>query len=301
MPFSGTMRGMPALSNIPPLPALSAATLLRALFKRSAAPRTAEPPITQYLLAGLDAGQVARYRAAFGFEDSHVPLTYCYLLAQRAHLATMLDAAFPFRLVGAIHVDNLLRAGSQPLADRPLMLATKVRIAPPLENGAVHAALETEATQDGRLVFACRSTYLVVRGRRSGGARPAPAPAPGPAVIAGWQLAHGDGRAYAGLSGDWNPIHLWRWSARLMGLQAPIIHGMHTLGRVCAELERAGGRPLSMLDGRFRAPVALGSAVTLAADLAQSRYTVGLGERIAVEGEFAFDTAQVMQGAYSRS
>lgn len=300
MPFSGTMPFMSAPSSIPRLPALSAATLLRALCKRAAAPGPAAPLTTRYLLSGLDAAHVARYRAALGFGGSHVPLTYYYLLAQRAHLATMLDAAFPFRLVGAIHVDNLLRAGVQPVCGRPLVLATTVRIAPPAANGAVHAALETEATQDGSLVFACRSTYLVVRGRRSGEVRPPSAPEAAPAPIAGWELANASGRAYAALSGDWNPIHLWRWSARLMGLQAPIIHGMHTLARVCAELERAAGRPLVRLDGRFRAPVPLGSALALAAGLAQGRYAVRLGDRIAVEGTFDFDAAQSMQGAYSR-
>jgi len=288
-------------SSLPPLPALSAGTLLRALFKRPGRPPATRPLATRYLLSGLDAGHVARYRAALGFGGGHVPLTYCYLLAQRAHLATMLDAAFPFRLVGAIHVDNLLRAGVQPVAGRPLVLTTTVAIAPPAANGAVHASLETKATQDGGLVFACRSTYLVVRGQRGGGPRPASAPAPDLATIAGWQLPAAGGRAYAALSGDWNPIHLWPWSARLMGLQAPIIHGMHTLGRACAALERAGGRPLVRLDGRFRAPVPLGSTVALAAALAQGRYTVSVGQRIAVEGEFDFDAAQVMRDAYSRS
>lgn len=67
------------------------------------------------------------------------------------------------------------------------------------------------------------------------------------------------------------------------------------------KLLRAGRQPLAMLDGRFRAPVPLGSAVTLAADLSQGHYALGLGGRIAVEGEFAFDAAQAMQGAYLRS
>jgi acyl dehydratase len=286
-----------------PLPPLSAATLLRALFKRVAPGGGGAPFATCYLLPTIPDAHIARYRAALGFGGSRVPLTYYYLLAQRAHLATMLDAAFPYRLVGAIHVDNLLRGGIQPAAGRPLLLATTVSIAPPAANGAVHAALDTEATQDGSLVFRCRSTYLVVRGRRSGGERP-PAPreeALALAPVAGWHLSAGSGRAYAALSGDWNPIHLWPWSARLMGLKAPIIHGMHTLGRVCAELERAGGRPLSGLDGRFRAPVILGSTVALGADLALGRYTVDAGGRIAVEGGFEFDAAQGMQGAYSRS
>ena len=288
-------------THFPLLPALSAGTLLRALFKQPALRAPAAPVATVYRLPGVDLDQVARYRAAFGMGGAGMPLTYYYLLAQRAHLATLLGTALPFRLVGAIHVDNLLRAGVQPLAGRPLVLATTLRIGPPAANGALHAALDTEASQEGNMVFGCRSTYLVARGRRSDEPRAPAAQEHAPAALAGWQLSAASGRAYAALSGDWNPIHLWPWSARLMGLKAPIIHGMHTLGRACAELERAGGRPLALLDGRFRAPVPLGSAVALAADLEQGRYTVAVGSRIAVEGGFAFDAAQTMQGTYSRS
>jgi acyl dehydratase len=276
-------------------------TLLRALFKRPAQRGIGAPPATRYLLDRIDQGQVARYRTALGFDGAHIPLTYYYLLAQRAHLATMLGAAFPFRLVGAIHVDNALRAGIQPVIGLPLELATEVRVAPPAASGAVHTALDTQATQDGRLVFACRSTYLVVRGKRSGGSRPAAAEAPALAPIAGWHVSGASGRDYAALSGDWNPIHLWPWTARLMGLKAPIIHGMHTLGRACAELERAGKRPLVRLDGRFRAPIELGRDAALAASLADGRFTVASGGRIAVEGEAAFDSAQAMRSAYPRS
>ncbi len=293
------MRDMSDALPIRLLPPLSAATLLRALFKRPARQAGAGPVGTRYLLPAIDPARVARYRTALGIQGRHVPLTYYYLPAQCAHLATMLDPAFPFRLAGAIHVDNLLRAGVQPAAASPVELATAVRIAPPAANGAVHALLDTEATQDGHLVFACRSTYLVVRGRRSGESRPPSAPA-ALAPLAGWEISNASGRAYAALSGDWNPIHLWPWSARLMGLKAPIIHGMHTLGRVCAELERAGGRPLALLDGRFRAPIPLGSAAALAADLAQGRYRVEAGGRIAVEGRFDFDADQTMHGAYLR-
>ena len=39
-------------------------------------------------------------------------------------------------------------------------------------------------------------------------------------------------RSYANLSGDYNPIHLFTWSARLFGFKQPIIHGMWTKARV---------------------------------------------------------------------
>jgi len=281
-----------------PLPPMSGATLLRALFKRPA-PATGAPAAcgpTRYRLDRIDADQVARYRHALGFTGAHLPLTYCYLLAQRAHLATMLDASFPFRLAGTIHVDNALGAGIQPAAGRALELVTGIQVRPAAANGAVHAVLDTRASQDGALVFSCRSTYLVVRGKRGGGQH-APHPAPALAPLARWPLTSSSGRAYAALSGDWNPIHLWPWSARLMGLKTPIIHGMHTQGRACAGLERAGGRPLTRLDGRFRAPIPLGGEAALSADLAAGHYTVEAGGRIAVEGHFSFDAGQAMQGA----
>jgi acyl dehydratase len=289
---------MPDHSPSLPLPPMSGATLLRALFKRAApaAGSAAAAGPTRYRLDRIDAAQVARYRDALGFTGTHLPLTYCYLLAQRAHLATMLDAAFPFRLAGAIHVDNALSAGIQPAAGRALELVTGVQVGPAAANGAVHAVLDTRASQDGALVFSCRSTYLVVRGKRGGGQH-APRPAPALAPLARWPLAPSSGREYAALSGDWNPIHLWPWSARLMGLKTSIIHGMHTQGRACAGLERAGGRPVTRLDGRFRAPIPLGSEVALAADLAAGQYTGESGGRLAVEGHFSFDAGQTMQRA----
>jgi acyl dehydratase len=282
---------MPAMNHhlpILPLPPMSATTLLRALLQRPSPAADAAPAPVRHRLDRIDADSVAHYRAALGFGGSHVPLTWYYLLAQRAHLGAMLGAPLPFRLVGIIHVDNALSAGVQPDARRAMELETRIGIGAPADNGAVHATLDTRAEQDGETVFNCRSTYLVVRGRRGGTPRtPAPA-APALAALGGWQLAASSGRAYAALSGDWNPIHLWPWSARLMGLKAPIIHGMHTLGRACAELERAGGRPVASLDGRFRAPIPLGSAVTLAAGLDSGSYLVEAGGRIAVEGGFHF-------------
>jgi hypothetical protein len=274
---------------------MSAATLLRALFKRPSVAHPAadagSPTTTHYRLTRIDGAQVARYREALGFTGTRVPLTYCYLLAQRAHLATMLGAALPFRLAGVIHLDNLLSAEAQPDPARPLDLVTGVHVGAAAANGAVQAVLDTHAAQDGTPVFRCRSSYLMVRGRRGSGPRPA-TPTSRDAftlvALAAWEPGLSSGRAYASLSGDWNPIHLWSWSARLMGLAAPVIHGMHTQGRVCAELERAGGRPATRLDGRFRAPIPLGSTAALAADLAEGRYIVEAGRRVAVEGGFGF-------------
>jgi acyl dehydratase len=267
-----------------PLPRLGAAVLLRAMFKHPRRLNGVPTPRTTYTLDRIDPRQLRRYRQALGFRDEGIPLTYYYLLAQRAHVATMLDDAFPFRLPGTVHTENALRALAEPRTDVPLVLSTSVNIRPPAENGAVIAELETVARQQGTDIFTCRSTYLLVRGQRNPRrAREDKADLP---VLTGWRIPRGMGRAYARISGDWNPIHLWTWSARLMGMKRPIIHGMHTLARACAELEQACGRRILALEGRFRAPVPLGSELVLGADLAAGSFAVGGGGRVVAEGSF---------------
>lgn len=278
-----------ALSHAPALPAMSAFTLLRALLK-SPQRRPRHPPpaslpdlVTEYRLDALPFEAIARYRAAFGFAAEGVPLTWWYLIAQRAHLATMLSPGFPFRIAGLVHMDNALRAHRQPPAGQPLLVHTVLRLLPPSSSGALRCVLETTGSAGGEPVFACASTYLVRRGTRSGAKPAEPGRSPPGAPLAQWTLDADAGRRYARLSGDWNPIHLYGWSARLMGMRAPIIHGMHTLAKACAALERPGRHAVA-IDCAFRAPVALGSTVTLSADAGSGEFVVSSAGKPAVTG-----------------
>jgi acyl dehydratase len=109
-----------------------------------------------------------------------------------------------------------------------------------------------------------------------------------------WRLGAGEGRRYARVSGDYNPIHLWGWSARLFGLRRPILHGYCTQARVAhAVIERRlGGDPgaLRRLGIAFRAPVFLPSAVrlALAPRVGGGRFRVLAddGDRILAEGSW---------------
>ena len=47
-------------------------------------------------------------------------------------------------------------------------------------------------------------------------------------------MAGDTGIRYAKVSGDWNPHHLYPWSARLLGYRSPIAHGLWTLARAVA-------------------------------------------------------------------
>jgi hypothetical protein len=281
-----TKEGAPA----PALPAMGAGLVFRVLSKRARPVAAAPGPLlSAYTLPGLDHRHVERYRAALGFTPGPVPLPYWYLPVQRAHMATLLSDAFPYKLAGIVHVENTLSAHAEAPPGAPIHLATRIDILPPTASGAVYCALETVGSvdnADGQPVFTCTSKYLAVRGQRAGKGRGARASVAPGAVIDSWTLAPSSGRAYARISGDWNPIHLTRWSARMMGLPAPIIHGMHTLARSCAALEQRAGRPVASISVRFTAPVALGETAVLTEGSQPDRYVLFCGGVPAAEGAF---------------
>lgn len=259
--------------------------LLRALLQRPGPASAAGGQVgARYRLDRIDAGHVRRYREAFGFQGDAVPLTYLYLLAQRAQLASMLARPIPFRIPGLIHLENRLAMHAPLLPDAPLVLTTELHLPPPTANGALHCVLETRAVDAGRLVFSCDSTYLVKRGNRMGGAPAQQADAPDGQALGGWTVPRDAGRRYAALSGDWNPIHLWPWTARLMGMRAPIIHGAHTLAKACSLLQAESGQELASVWCRFRQPVPLGTEVALFADADDGDFTVRCNGRLAIEG-----------------
>lgn len=258
--------------------------LLRALLKRRAS--SADGFLDAgYRLDRIDRAHVLRYREAFGFAADTIPLTFLYLLAQRAQLAAMLDRPIPFRIPGLIHVENRLTMHGPVSIDAPLALTTSLRLPPAAPNGALSCVLETRAFDGERLAFACDSTYLIRRGSRVGRSdAPQPAP-PSGAALGQWRIASDAGRRYAALSGDWNPIHLWPWSARLMGMQRPIIHGAHTLARACALLQAASGSEIASVWCRFRHPVALGAQVTLLHGGRAGSFVAMCDGRPALEGQ----------------
>jgi acyl dehydratase len=108
-------------------------------------------------------------------------------------------------------------------------------------------------------------------------AAPPPPPEEGWAELDRWELAAGAGRRYARVSGDYNPIHLWPWTARPFGFRAPILHGFAIAARAAHGLieHRLGGDAAALRRMRitFRSPLPLPStAILLASDAGPERW-----------------------------
>lgn len=78
------------------------------------------------------------------------------------------------------------------------------------------------------------------------------------------------------LVGDRNPVHIDPALADATGQPRPFLHGLCTFGALGLALQRARGRRLTSLEGRFTAPVFPGDTITFEAwdDLTTSRAVV---------------------------
>jgi acyl dehydratase len=200
-----------------------------------------------------------------------LPPTYSAVWETALTLELLALDGMPFPSAGVIHLR------SQIVSLRPLRIGEPIRCRVELDR----------ADPSGRgvqLLLRCRSwngagqlcqeneTELLVRersgggGQRSRGDRPA-REEEGEARVweecARWSLAGDAGFRYARASGDFNPIHLWPWSARLLGFSRPILHGHCSMAMIAQELGRGTAGDFRKLEARFRAPLMLPAKVRL--------------------------------------
>jgi len=207
-------------------------------------------------------GDPAAYAPVCGFPRvDPLPLTWPAVAARGLQMAVMTHPAFPLPVPGIVHVRQQIR-WSRPLrADEPLSVAVRVEGHRVVRLGG-EFDLHTEVRDGGgEGVWSAVTTILskAIPGDGVKRARPADSPFR-PTRSTRWRLPADQGRRYAAVSGDWNPIHLHPWSARLFGFSRPIMHGWWLLARSLAELDDeipAGGT----VDVRFVSPVPLPGTV----------------------------------------
>ena len=78
------------------------------------------------------------------------------------------------------------------------------------------------------------------------------------------------GRKYAGVSGDYNPHHLYGITAKMIGFKHPIAHGMWSLARVMASMEKNFGSHYPLrADAAFKLPIFMPATINLGYEPAQ--------------------------------
>ncbi len=210
-----------------------------------------------------ESGRLLDYQHLCRFPGGDVlPHTYPHVLGFPLQVQLMAERDFPLPLPGLVHLANQVTVHRALTARDRLDLTVHAEHLRPHPRGTL-VDLVTRVDVEGALAWQGRSTYL-----RRGAAHPdAPVEPHAPAVPDGpptgvVRLPEGLGRAYAAVSGDVNPIHLHRMSARAMGFPRAIAHGMWTAARTLAVLGPVASGP-SASHVWFAKPVLLPSTVEL--------------------------------------
>ena len=207
----------------------------------------------------VDLDHAASYAALCGFpRKDTLPLPYPHLLAFGLHLEIMADGSFPFPAIGTVHLENSITQ------HRPIAVTEKLQVTARPDNLRPHAKgqafdLLTTVHSAGELVWEETSTFLR-RGRGDDNAATGATLPSAPPTGTEWRLPGDLGRRYAGVSGDHNPIHLTRLTAKAFGFPRQIAHGMWSLARCVGALE-SRLPPSVRVDVAFKKPILLPGSV----------------------------------------
>lgn len=264
-------------------------TLYRKAVRGSVRRRNEDPdprlPDTRLLLRGVEADieRLSAYDRVCGFRLADaLPVTYPHVLAFPLAMELMSAPAFPFPVIGLMHIGNRITQA------RPIRVGERLDFAVRAESLRSHARgrqfdVVATATVDGAEVWHGVSTYL--RRDKATEPRPSDLAAGGDAShpvedwppTAIWPVGADIGRAYATVSGDRNPIHLSRIGARAFGFTRPIAHGMWTMAHSVAALEGKLGETYTV-DVAFRRPLPLPSTVAWRARRDSEGWTIAVGD-----------------------
>jgi hypothetical protein len=215
--------------------------------------------VTQLRGVRVAAERVAAYRTVchLAGDDQHLPVTMPEVLFFGLLGALATDARFPISPFGLIHVRQTI-AGRQPVeVDRPYDLEARLAAARRTDKG-YELDLKLSLTDQGSVPWQAVTTLLsraptVRGGARRDRCRESTDREDGVSI----GVPANTGRAYARVSGDWNPHHLWPLTARPLGFRRPIAHGMWTLARLIGMLPDEVDTTSGQVTASFHRPILL--------------------------------------------
>jgi MaoC like domain len=196
-----------------------------------------------------------------------LPSGYLHALAFPLAMSVMNRDDFPLPLLGMVHLSNYVEQRAPVLFTDLLDIQARVEALRGHRAGTqLDVIAEIRSAGKPDICWSGRSTYLAkgvflpgidVPSPQNG--RPDFTP-PDPTAV--WDLGVDTGRAYAAVSGDFNPIHLSALSAKALGMRRSVAHGMYLAARALADVGPVKGEAFGW-QVTFEAPVFLPGRVGL--------------------------------------
>lgn len=208
------------------------------IFKKSKAEKVL--PQVEYVVDSfkLDQKHLKSYNDICGFKNNgYIPAIYLSVLSQSLQMHMMTSEAFPFPILGLVHIRNQVKQYRKVGVNESLTLSCKFGALEPHDKGMQFDFITTVKVGHD-VVVESLTTYLT---RSKGSAKPAAKAkeeAPTNLVTQGeWKISENTGRRYARISGDFNLIHLHAITAKAFGFKQAIAHGMWSKAKALANLQ----------------------------------------------------------------
>jgi len=223
----------------------------------------------------VDRARLNAYSVLCGLAESQeLPILYPQVLATPLFLDLMTRPGFPLPLLGLVHVRNDVEQQRPLRVDETFDLSIRIG-----EGRQVKAGFEFDLIMEATPVESepvWRATMTVIhRGAKQPSPKGASKGKKAPAQAVDGRLSEyltlsapeDTGRRYAKVSQDYNPIHLYGFTAKLFGFPRAIGHGLWSAARCLALLQDRLPAAPSAYSVQFKQPLLLPGKAAL-------RYTV---------------------------
>lgn len=278
------------LKTLPFMPAVFCRLLALSLVRKPGLAFGARVQKGQLLQPGFvpDPDRIRRYRKVCGFsclpEDKTIPASCLQTLFIGILGRYITSDFFPINPMGLIQTEQSFTSIQPVFMEEPLDLSCTLQDMTRTKKG-IFTRFCLKIHRKNILVWEGTSTYLT-RDRTPGmvrGKKKQDRPLPAQITI---QVPENTGRRYARVSGDYNPHHLFHATARLIGFKRAIAHGMWSLARALAALEKTitFSHPFAV-KAAFKLPIFMPATLTL-----------GYEKIAAAPGQVAFELRDADKG-----
>lgn len=207
----------------------------------------------------VDQKHLKNYNDICGYENNgYIPATYLAVLSQSLQMHMMTSEAFPFALLGLVHIRNQVKQLRKIADHENLTLSCKFGELKQHDKGLQFDFLTTVKVA-GEVVMEGLTTYLArQKTENQTVTKIKDETSPNYELKAIWEVAENTGRRYASVSGDFNLIHIHAVTAKAFGFKQAIAHGMWSKARALASVNLPDAYEA---DVYFKLPIYLPSTV----------------------------------------
>ncbi len=222
-----------------------------------------------------NAKKILDYRGVCGFPgpreikpgnidpDTTIPATYLQTLFIGLLGKFITTAHFPINPMGLIQVGQSFKQTRAVTTDEILDLSCQLHGITKNSKG-IHTQFLLKVISDKKIVWQGISTFFTRSKNKQPKKKRIETQEESLEIKESIFVPRNTGLRYAGVSGDYNPHHLYGVTAKMIGFKQPIAHGMWSLARVMASMEKKFGIHYPMrADASFKLPIFMPGTITL--------------------------------------